>query len=103
MVGFLPGKADNKGKLVRFGYVTMTAREENLLCAPGERIPAHEFHYYDVDDPGDGFTARKASGTAWTCGVVSDTLYAGFPHLHFYAKPDIAARFLNRCRKELPT
>ena len=103
-VGYLKGRAVNRGKLVRFGYTTMTAKEDNLLCRKGETLRAHEFHYYDVDDPGDGFTARKASGASWSCGQVSDTLYAGFPHLHFYAKPELAARFLDRCRagKEHP-
>ena len=100
MVGFLPGKADNKGKLVRFGYVTMTAREENLLCAPGERIPAHEFHYYDTTCNGESFRAQKADGRSWSCGIASPTLYAGFPHFHFYGHVSMAARFLDACRKE---
>ena len=99
-MGFLPGKADNKGKLVRFGYVTMTAREENLLCAPGERIPAHEFHYYDTTCNGESFRAQKADGRSWSCGIASPTLYAGFPHFHFYGHVSMAARFLDACRKE---
>ena len=100
MVGFLPGSGDNTGKLVRFGYVTLTAKKDNLLCAAGERIPAHEFHYFDVDDPGDGFVAAKATGRSWECGVAGEKLYAGFPHFHFYAQPQMAARFLAVCRKE---
>lgn len=99
MVGFLKGRGFDTGHLVRFGYATLTANRDSMLLAQGESLNVHEFHYYDVDDPGDGFTAKKASGMAWTCGVVSDTLYAGFPHLHFYAKPELAARFLDRCRR----
>lgn len=100
MVGFLPGSGDNTGRLVRFGYVTLTAKKDNLLCAAGESIPAHEFHYFDVEDPGDSFTAAKSTGRSWSCGVTSETLYAGFPHFHFYACPDMAANFLAACRKE---
>ncbi len=100
MVGFLPGNGYNTGKLTRFGYVSLTAKKDNLLCAAGDTIPAHEFHYYDVDHSGDTFTARKESGRHWDCGIATDTLYAGFPHLHFYAKPEMAARFLAACRKE---
>ena len=103
MVGFFPGGGFYTGHLVRFGYAALTANEDSMLLRKGETLNVHEFHYYDVDDPGDGFSAKKASGVQWHCAHVSDSLYAGFPHLHFYAKPDIAARFLNRCRKELPT
>ncbi len=100
MAGVLKGEGFNKGKLTRFGYVTLTAKKDNLLCKAGEAIPAHEFHYYDVDDPGEAFTARKENGRHWDCGIATDTLYAGFPHFHFYAKPEMAHRFLEACRKE---
>ena len=100
MVGLLRGEGINTGKLVRFGYVTLTAQRDNLLCAAGEAIPAHEFHYFDVDDPGDSFVAAKSTGRSWNCGVTTQTLYAGFPHFHFYAYPTMAANFLAACRKE---
>ena len=100
MVGFLKGRGFYTGHLVRFGYAQLTASREGMLLRRGETVCAHEFHYYDVDDPGDGFTAKKASGVSWQCGMVSDSLYAGFPHLHFYANPQLAARFLDRCRAE---
>ena len=100
MVGYLPGQSHNTGKLSRFGYVTLEARQDNLLCAAGEKIPAHEFHYYDTTDNGNAFRAAKADGRSWDCGVTTPTLYAGFPHFHFYANPTMAARFLDTCRKE---
>lgn len=99
MVGFLKGDCFHAGKLVRFGYTTLTANRDSLLCAAGGKIPAHEFHYYDVTDPGDGFTACKAAGKPWQCGVVNDHFYGGFPHFHFYACPEAAARFLDVCRR----
>lgn len=100
MVGFLPGTGHNTGKLSRFGYVTLTAQKDNLLCAAGEQLPAHEFHYYDTTCNGEDFLAQKADGRAWRCGIATETLYAGFPHFHFYAHPQMAARFLAACRKE---
>ena len=99
MVGFLKGRGFYTGHLVRFGYASLTAQRDGMLLRRGESVQAHEFHYYDVDDPGDGFMAQKASGASWRCGVTTDSLYAGFPHLHFYANPILAARFLDRCRK----
>ena len=102
MVGFLPGTGHNTGKLSRFGYVTLTAQKDNLLCAAGEQLPAHEFHYYDTTCNGEDFLAQKADGRAWRCGIATENLYAGFPHFHFYAHPQMAARFLEMCRKGSP-
>jgi cobyrinic acid a,c-diamide synthase len=95
MAGAIPGRAYPTGRLCRFGYVTLTARRDNLLCRQGESLPAHEFHYYDSTNAGDGFEAVKASGTArYTCAHTSATLYAGFPHLALAARPAAAARFV---------
>lgn len=99
-VGFLPGKCWDNGKLTRFGYVTLQAKEDNLLCRAGEEIRAHEFHHWDAEYPGEGFTARKPGGKAWECAVVSERLYAGYPHFHFYANPRFAERFYEACIKE---
>lgn len=100
MVGALPGDCFDTGKLTRFGYITATAREDNLLCRAGEQVPMHEFHYWDTPQPGGAFLAEKPSGKQWRCAYATDTLYAGFPHFHFYAKPVMAQRFLAACRKE---
>ena len=100
MVGLFPGGGFNTGKLSRFGYVTLTAQKDNLLCRAGERLPAHEFHYYDVDNSGSDFLAQKPNGRSWPCGMAGETMYAGFPHFHFYACPQMAASFLDACRKE---
>lgn len=93
MVGFLPGKCYNTGKLQRFGYLTLTANENNLLCKKGESIRGHEFHYYDCTDNGNGFVAEKSSGRNWSCVHSTHSLYAGFPHLPFYANLDFAVNF----------
>ncbi len=100
MVGFLPGEAVNTGRLSRFGYVTLTAKADNLLCKAGEAFPAHEFHYYDLPDPGGAFSARKANGRRWDCAWATDRLYAGFPHFHFYACPSLAENFYRACLEE---
>ena len=100
MVGFLHGNCINTGKLTRFGYVTLTARKDNMLCRAGEKIPGHEFHHYDCDFPGDAFSAEKHSGKAWDCVIADDCLYAGFPHFHFYANPVFAENFYTACLKE---
>lgn len=100
MAGVLPGGCFDTGKLTRFGYVTLTAQKDNLLCRAGEQIRAHEFHHWDAESPGSDFEAEKPSGKRWLCAHATKTLYAGFPHFHFYANPSFAVRFLDACRKE---
>lgn len=95
MVGALPGTGRNARRLRRFGYVRLEARHDTLLCGKGEEMPAHEFHYWDSDNPGDSFAATKAAGDAvWDCIVARGNLFAGFPHLYFWSNPDLARRFV---------
>lgn len=100
LAGVFPGRAWNRGKLGRFGYVTLTARKGGLLCEEGETLPAHEFHYWESDGPGGDFHAQKPlSGRNWDCAYHTPTLYAGFPHLHFGGCPEAAARFVAACAR----
>jgi cobyrinic acid a,c-diamide synthase len=95
MCGVFPGRGYPTGKLGRFGYVTLTARRDNLLCRAGEELKGHEFHYWDVENPGGEFHAQKPrSERGWDCVHAWPSLYAGFPHLYFYANPAVARRFL---------
>ena len=100
MVGALEGDCWDTGRLTRFGYVTLEAKKDNLLCRAGEKIAAHEFHHWDCTRPGEGFTAKKPTGRQWDCAVSTKTLYAGFPHFHFYSNPAFAEGFLDSCIKE---
>ena len=100
MAGVIPGRAWNTGRLGRFGYVTLTARTSGLLCQVGEELSAHEFHYWDSQQPGDSFRAQKPlSNRGWDCGVHTPTLYAGFPHFHFWARPEMARNFVAAARR----
>lgn len=100
MVGFLKGRCFDTGKLTRFGYVTLRAKADNLLCPAGTSIPAHEFHHWDCTQPGRDFTAEKANGRSWICCAATDTLYAGYPHFHFYSNLSFAQKFYAACLKE---
>ena len=92
MVGALSGEGFPTGKLSRFGYVTLTARGDSLLFCQGDSIPAHEFHYWDSTCCGGDFTAEKPlSQRSWTAGIGTPTMYAGFPHFHFAARPEAAS------------
>ncbi len=95
MAGAIPAGGYKTDRLRRFGYVELHARVENLLCAAGETLRAHEFHYWDSTDPGSGFWAQKPlRETGWDCVHAGETLYAGFPHLYLAGNPKAAVRFL---------
>ena len=96
MTGVIDARAWKTNRLGRFGYITLTAKTDGGLFRTGEQIRAHEFHYYDSSDNGDGFTAAKPSGRKWRCVHASSTLYAGFPHLYFPANPAFAERFVRK-------
>ncbi|MDO5702133.1 MAG: cobyrinate a,c-diamide synthase [Lachnospiraceae bacterium] len=77
MCGALPGEAFYAGRLVRFGYLTLTDER-------GRQIRGHEFHYYDTTCNGDLCTAVKpVTGKSWKCMVRSGNVIAGFPHLYY--------------------
>ena len=97
MCGVIHSVAFETKKLQRFGYITLTAGCDNLLCKAGDSIRAHEFHYWDSSSPGGSFTARKAGREiSYSCVHATDSLYAGFPHLYFPANPAFAECFVER-------
>ena len=97
MAAVIPGGCRKTAGLVRFGYASYTAARDNLICPAGDTVRGHEFHYWESDNPGDSFTARKpVSGKSWPCIKATETLCAGFPHFHFYSNPGAARRFMEK-------
>ena len=94
MAGVLPGQGFRVGRLVRFGYATLTAHADSMLFRAGERLPVHEFHHWDSTDNGTGFTAAKPNGKQWDCGFANEHFYAGFPHL-YWAGTALPRRFVD--------
>ncbi len=94
MAGAIKGRGYKTTGLRRFGYITLTAREDNLLCAAGESIPAHEFHYWDSTNTGGSCTAKRPTDQDWPCVYTTPTLFAGFPHLYFYGNVKFAESFV---------
>lgn len=102
LVNVLPGSAHKNNRLVRFGYLEITAKTGQDLpyLTPGEKIRGHEFHYYDTDANGDSCTAEKpVSGRSWDCMVSYKNLLAGFPHLYYESNPALIRRFVEKCRE----
>ena len=97
-VGAISGETVMTKKLTRFGYVHLTAQEDNVLCPAGGKINGHEFHYSDSTNNGCSFIAAKASGRgSWECATANATMYAGYPHIHLWGNPDFARSFMKNC------
>lgn len=98
MAGVIPGRCFRTERLGRFGYITLKALEGGLLCPEGSELKAHEFHYWDSEHCGESFLAVKPDGSrSWKCGIMTDNMYAGFPHLFYYDSPKAAMRFVHAC------
>ena len=97
MCGVLSHSSFKTDHLVRFGYITLNSRKAGLLGPAGTELKAHEFHYWDSSYNGDAFTAEKPNGRKWDCAVMTDTLYAGYPHLFLPASISAAEEFYKKC------
>ncbi len=98
MADVIAAKARFTGKLQHFGYVTMRAGKDTLLLEKGECVRAHEFHRTVSDAVQDAFTVCKGT-RQWGGYVAEGNLLAGYPHVHFWSDPHMAARFVGKCRE----
>lgn len=99
MAGAIEGESFPTQKLTRFGYITLTALEDNVLCRKGSELKGHEFHYWDSTNTGNGFHAQKPlRKTNWDCIITNGNLWAGYPHIHFYSNIEAAIEFLRKVR-----
>ncbi len=98
MAGALRGKSYRTRSLRRFGYVTL--RGGMAFGQDVGEISAHEFHYYDSEECGHAFTAEKPlSDRSWECMISTDTLLAGYPHIHYVGNRKVAEAFLAACER----
>ncbi|MBR1559341.1 MAG: cobyrinate a,c-diamide synthase [Clostridia bacterium] len=85
MIGAIPVQWRMTDRLQRFGYVTVTDGD-------GYRFPAHEFHHSVTESAlPKRFTVEKR-GNAYPEGYVYKNALAGYPHIHFFERPELAER-----------
>lgn len=99
MCGVIDGSCTYAGKLVRFGYVSVSEKSPCWLSESSE-IRGHEFHYYDSDCNGSFCLAKKpVGGKEWEFGHVSDRNFWGFAHMYYESCPEFAEGFVRRCKE----
>jgi cobyrinic acid a,c-diamide synthase len=102
MVGIFPTTAVMGNRLI-LGYRQLTALQNSVLFNAGDRVWGHEFHRSTL-------TELPASPVCDLQGYESNLVFAAegwsryqvqasYTHLHFGASPNIAARFLDCCRR----
>lgn len=97
MIGAIEGSCSFTQKLQHFGYVTMTALRDSVLCSTGEVIRGHEFHRSISTAKENGFEIVNKS-EKYTGYVIKDNIAAGFPHIHYYSNLSFADKFVDSCR-----
>lgn len=94
MTGVIPEKCENKGKLVRFGYIEIEDKQ-GFFMLKGSTIRAHEFHYYDSTNNGEACMAAKpVTGKKYPCIMAGKNFWWGFPHLYYPSNPAFARHFV---------
>jgi cobyrinic acid a,c-diamide synthase len=105
MVGLLPGHSVMTHRRLSLGYRQAQAVSDSWLLSRGETVRGHEFHYSKwIDRPDDlppayHLLARSGQGEPRPEGAVVDNLWASYVHLHFWGKPELAARFVAALKK----
>lgn len=102
MVGVLPATARMHGRPTALSYVTLEAETDTLLLRAGESVRGHEFHWSTIDVRGPVALAYRAvdgEGIAdGRDGIAAPGFLAGYTHVHFASKPEMAQRFVDACR-----
>ncbi len=89
MTGAVSGRCYMTDRLGSFGYMQINGGEDTLL---GEEAGyAHEFHYSVMAEEKGDLTITKGK-KSHTGGVSTETMYAGYPHLYFYNRPQMMQR-----------
>lgn len=103
MVGLLPGRSA-MSKRLRLGYRLAQAVGSSWLFPAGEMVRGHEFHYSEWQGrpaglpPAYMLLPSSGAGEPWADGACVGNLWASYVHLNYWAKPELAERFLAACR-----
>ena len=106
MVGVFPLEMEMTGKLVDFGYVTVTFTQNCVLGPKGATIRGHSFHYSRIRSRSEVSTGYhlefSLSGIQQQEGFTYANVLASYVHLHFGANPAVAQHFVAVLRAAQP-
>jgi cobyrinic acid a,c-diamide synthase len=102
LFGLLPGRTVMTPTL-SLGYRRAEAASDSWLLHRGEEVRGHEFHYSRWDNPRTDLAPAyrllplNGHGPTLPEGVCLGSLWASYVHLPFWAKPELAQRFVDCC------
>lgn len=108
MCGIFSGASQMGKKRQALGYVTVRAREDNLLCKRGETLRGHVFHWsrlVDVPEDSQKFAYELEKGMEGVPanlgrdGLQKDNVLASYVHVHFAQNPALATNLLSSAKK----
>ncbi|BAU41558.1 cobyrinate a,c-diamide synthase [Leptolyngbya sp. O-77] len=104
--GVLPTAAV-MGKQLTLGYRRAIAQQNTFLYRQGETLWGHEFHRshltHSSENPLYHLRPYAPQSPAVLEGWQSPTLHASYLHVHWGARPEVAARFVAACHNHLAT
>jgi cobyrinic acid a,c-diamide synthase len=105
MAGLLPGRSVMTPRLT-LGYRQARAPASSWLFKERETVRGHEFHYStwqgrpDNLKPAYELLPVSGEGEPRPEGARLGSVWASYVHLHFWAKPELASRFVAACGGE---
>ncbi len=104
MFGLLPGQSVMTDRL-HLGYRLAQAAGDSWLLRQDETVRGHEFHYSawvgrpETLPPAFNLLPIDGGGSPAPEGACVGSLWASYVHLSFWSKPELALRFVLRCRE----
>ncbi len=103
LAGLFPARARMLTKRKALGYREVTLLAESPLGPAGTAARGHEFHYSEMELPegvARNYRLARPGGQDLGCeGYRVHNVLGSYVHLHFGSNPQVAANFVEFCRK----
>ncbi|MFH1134517.1 MAG: cobyrinate a,c-diamide synthase [Pseudomonadota bacterium] len=102
MAGLLPLGVRMLPRLKSLGYREVVFNKDIFLGPAGASARGHEFHYSEITRAGDMdqvHDIRDRRGRTQAAGFKVNNVLGSYVHLHFGSRPELAAAFVNACRR----
>jgi len=104
--GLFPARARMLPRRKALGYREVVFARDTILGPAGTTARGHEFHYSELEMPETVTRVYRMSRAdavpLGSEGFASGSILASYVHFHFGSNPQVAANFVENCRKYRP-